>query len=166
MDPCVWGPALWHFLHIISFNYPEVINSTNQNVKNETISFMNSLGQVLPCDVCKEHYLSNLYTLTVDGKNLFDCLNSRTMFIRWMYELHKLVNIQTGKPEGPDYNTVYNKFSKLNTGAACGDSCGDGIFKCTVEIVPKNNNYMWFYIIIGLIMIALGYKYALVKKII
>jgi hypothetical protein len=28
----IWGPAIWHFLHIVSFNYP--IEPTNKNKRD------------------------------------------------------------------------------------------------------------------------------------
>ena len=31
----VWGPSLWHYLHVVSFNYPN--NPTNLQKKNTEI---------------------------------------------------------------------------------------------------------------------------------
>ena len=42
----VWGPAAWHLLHTISFNYP--INPTEEN-KKQYKEFVESLANVLPC---------------------------------------------------------------------------------------------------------------------
>ena len=42
----VWGPSLWHYLHIMSFNYP--VKPTKQDKKNYK-NFVVSLKHVLPC---------------------------------------------------------------------------------------------------------------------
>ena len=44
----VWGPSLWHYLHVISFNYP--INPTLLQKKN-----INNLLQIFNI-----HYLVNI----------------------------------------------------------------------------------------------------------
>ena len=55
----IWGPMLWHFLHIISFNYP--CNPEEYNKKMDTkrdtfkiaIIFINLLLFILPCSSCR-----------------------------------------------------------------------------------------------------------------
>ena len=41
----VWGPSLWHFLHTMSFNYPN--NPTNLQ-KREHKKFLLTLKYILP----------------------------------------------------------------------------------------------------------------------
>ena len=52
----VWGPSLWHVLHIISFNYPpnpSLIDKRNYH------NFLKSLENVLPCKYCRENLKKN-----------------------------------------------------------------------------------------------------------
>lgn len=46
----VWGPSMWHFLHIMSFNYPN--NPTNEDKKHYK-DFILSLRDILPCKYCR-----------------------------------------------------------------------------------------------------------------
>ena len=41
----VWGPSMWHYLHIMSFNYP--VNPTGEDKKNYK-DFILSLRHNLP----------------------------------------------------------------------------------------------------------------------
>ena len=46
MDPNIWGPHAWMFLHSITLTYPE--KPTNLDKTNFEM-FFNSLQPVLPC---------------------------------------------------------------------------------------------------------------------
>jgi len=55
MNPEVWGPHTWIFLHSISLNYPKCpTRKDKDNMRN----FIVSLKGVLPCDNCKENFNS------------------------------------------------------------------------------------------------------------
>ena len=53
----VWGPAAWHLLHTISFNYP--INPTIEN-KKQYKEFVENLQYDLPCKYCRINLTNNL----------------------------------------------------------------------------------------------------------
>jgi hypothetical protein len=40
IPPCSWGPAAWHFLHSISFGYPEQVGNSEEDEKLKTDTFM------------------------------------------------------------------------------------------------------------------------------
>jgi hypothetical protein len=46
----VWGPAMWHYLHTMSFNYP--VEPTQENKKHYR-DFVLNLRNVLPCKYCR-----------------------------------------------------------------------------------------------------------------
>ena len=52
-----WGPALWHTLHCISFNYPV---KPSEDDKINYMNFIYSLEHVLPCRYCRENLKNNL----------------------------------------------------------------------------------------------------------
>ena len=56
MNPEVWGPGAWTFLHSITFQYPEKPTDID---KQKYYTFFNSLKNVLPCPVCRDHYNKN-----------------------------------------------------------------------------------------------------------
>jgi len=95
----VWGPLLWDYLHMISFNYP--INPENKQ-KKEYINFMYTLGNTLPCKTCRENYKKNLKELKFSMKDM----QSRETFSKFIWSLHDYVNKQLNKPKSPSYNYV------------------------------------------------------------
>ena len=160
--PCIFGPPLWMFLHLLSFSYPDY---PDEILKKNIFNFFKNLGLVLPCSECKNHYESNFAIL-----NLENSLGSRDLLTKWVYDLHVLVNKQTGKTSWPSYQEVYEKYNKLKK-----ETCGVGVcdpntdLKCKVEIINKNsenftesedNTVSWcIAIIIILVLIIIGLVY-------
>ena len=56
MVTSTWGPAMWHYLHTISFNYPT--NPTKLQ-KNKYKQFLNNLQYTLPCKYCRINLTNN-----------------------------------------------------------------------------------------------------------
>ena len=63
----VWGPGLWHYLHTMSFNYP---NSPTKEDKHHYRDFVLSLRHVLPCGKCRENLKKNFKTLPLKMKHM------------------------------------------------------------------------------------------------
>lgn len=89
MQPSVWGPPLWFFLHTISLNYPP---EPTREQQVQYYRFFVSLGDVLPCKHCRESYATWIEQLDL---NVF---RSRATLAKWVYDLHNTVNIKLGKP--------------------------------------------------------------------
>lgn len=115
MNPLVWGPSAWTFLHTITLAYPDCPNA---NDKNNIKGFFNSLRYVLPCHSCKNHFNKNLnkYPLTDE------ILCSKEKLIKWLINIHNEINIVNGKPTWSyvdvltHYDNLYNNSSnKVNT---------------------------------------------------
>ena len=139
LAPCSWGSAAWHFLHSISLAYPEKVGFTpnDQIIKNNYYQFFNLLGDVLPCQECKKHYRENF-----NSNNLMNSLSSRKDFAKWVYDMHNMVNKQTGvsQSEWPFFSDVYIKYDNLRANCSkipgvC--SGGDDEMQCKVELRPK-----------------------------
>lgn len=81
----VWGPALWHVLHTISFNFPVRPTATERKQYHQ---FIKSLGHVLPCGVCRENYRTNLIKAKF---SVAESLRDRHTFSRFIYRLHQHV---------------------------------------------------------------------------
>ena len=92
----VWGPAMWHSLHTMSFNYP--VKPTHKDKINYR-RFILNLQNVLPCRYCRENLKRNFkHPLKMcDMKN-------RDSFSRYIYKLHEVVNKMLGKNQ--DYHIV------------------------------------------------------------
>lgn len=147
----VWGPALWHTLHTISFNYP--VNPTKEQ-RQHYMEFITSLGNVLPCGACRKNLVSNLAKCPL---TLF-ALKNRKNFSRWMYRLHEHVNIMLGKKSKLSYEEVAQRYEnfrarckpretssspqKIESG--CVEPVTGVKSRCVISIVPHQINYPTF----------------------
>ena len=52
----VWGPGIWHFLHTMSFNYP---NEPTKENKKHYRDFILNLEYTLPCKYCRINLKKN-----------------------------------------------------------------------------------------------------------
>ena len=138
----VWGPALWHVLHTMSFNYP--VNPTTDQ-RNQYRDFVLSLKNVLPCGACRKNLAKNLESLPLTRY----ALTNRKTFSRWVYKLHEQVNRMLGKKSGLTYEMVRERYENFR--ARClalasekeiEDGCVDPLYgvksRCVINIVPKN----------------------------
>ena len=149
----IWGPAAWHFLHTMSFNYP--VNPTQED-KNHYKDFIYNLRYVLPCKYCRINLTSNL-----KQKPLQMChMESRETFSRYIYELHELVNKMLKKQSNLSYcdvreryehfrsrcteekQTIF-KFKKTTTRSKKEKGCTEPLYgkksKCVINIVPQED---------------------------
>lgn len=148
-----WGPAAWHFIHMLSFNYP--VNPTQED-KNHYKDFIYNLRYVLPCKYCRINLTSNL-----KQKPLQMChMESRETFSRYIYELHELVNKMLKKKSNLTYCDVREryehfrsrcteekptifKFKKTTTRSKKEKGCTEPLYgkksKCVINIVPQED---------------------------
>jgi len=144
MVTAIWGPAIWHTLHTISFNYP--INPTETD-KNNYMKFFKSIGNTLPCKYCRDNFKINLQKVKLTKETM----KNRKSVSKWVYNLHNHVNKMTGKPHYKTYEDVrdtYENFrsrctstsTKTNTKEkGCTDSLYGIKSKCILNIVPKDS---------------------------
>ena len=103
MITAIWGPAQWHFLHTISFNYP--IKPTKEE-KNSYETYIKSIQHILPCRYCRENYAKNLKS--AGWKR--GVLKNRDTFSRFVYRLHNEVNRSLGKRCDLTYEAVRDRY--------------------------------------------------------
>jgi len=98
--PKAWGPFAWTFLHSIASRHSDV----NQDVKR----FFTVIGDILPCQVCSEHYKEHIakYPLTMKEKPDI-----------WLYRIHNLVNDRLNVPKGdrPSIQQVRAQYDAMLT---------------------------------------------------
>lgn len=90
MDPNLWGPKGWYFIHSIALAYPD--NATDKQ-KEKYKTFFLTLGDVLPCPVCQGHYKEN-----VNEKDLDRALKSKKFLFNWTVNIHNKINVLNDKP--------------------------------------------------------------------
>lgn len=113
----VWGPPLWHILHIISFNYPP---EPTPEDKRKYYNFLVSLREVLPCVYCRNNFFDNLG----DAEFCEEVFDSRDSFSRFIHKLHDQVNTMLGKPCTDSYEDVRQMFEYFRAG--CGGTKAAG----------------------------------------
>lgn len=101
IDPAIWGPHLWNFMHYLTLSYPE---NPTEDEKDTLYNFFHTLQTVLPCEKCRYNFKSHLEKTPLSE----DILSNNANVIRWLFDLHNEVNKSTGKPELP-----YDEFIKI-----------------------------------------------------
>jgi hypothetical protein len=104
----IWGPAVWHMLHTISFNYP--VNPTLKDKENYR-DFILSLQHVLPCKYCRMNLKTNLKQLPLTMAQM----RNRDTFSRYIYNLHELVNKMLDKKSGLSYCDVRERYEHFRS---------------------------------------------------
>jgi hypothetical protein len=102
MEPNIWGPAGWTFLHSITFQYPEEPTDID---KRKYFTFFHSLKNVLPCPTCREHYETSFEINQIR-------LNNRQELIEWLIDIHNDVNRTSGK-KVYSYDEVYQLYNDM-----------------------------------------------------
>ena len=146
----VWGPAMWHSLHTISFNYP--VKPTRKEMKNYR-RFILNLQNVLPCRYCRENLKRNFKAHPLRMCDMKD----RDSFSRYIYKLHEVVNKMLGKNSGLSYCDVRERYEHFR--ARCTQDkpkmfnfrktkkrkekgCTEPLYgkkaKCVMKIVPQD----------------------------
>lgn len=104
----VWGPSMWHYLHIMSFNYP--VKPSSQE-KMHYKNFMLNLQYVLPCRHCRENLTNNYKAYPIK-----EChLKSRAAFSRYVYRLHEIINKMLGKKSGLKFCDVKERYEHFRS---------------------------------------------------
>lgn len=104
----LWGPKYWEFFHTVSAMYPE--KPTNLD-KRMALLFLKSIGDIIPCPKCANHYKQNLKKFPIKNN-----LNSRDKFMRWFINFHNTVNKMLKKKIVPLNSALQRieEFSKKN----------------------------------------------------
>lgn len=145
MMTSIFGPATWHLLHCMSFNYPEYPSKCE---KEKYMNFVLSLKDILPCGKCRTNLEKNFEKHPLTMKNM----ESREEFSLYIYELHEVVNNMLGKKSGLSYKMVretYEHFrARCITDAKSEIGCIKPLqgkkTKCILRIVPQSKKCKTF----------------------
>uniref|UniRef100_A0A6C0DWK0 thiol oxidase n=1 Tax=viral metagenome TaxID=1070528 RepID=A0A6C0DWK0_9ZZZZ len=109
----VWGPSLWHYLHVMSFNYP--LEPTNQQ-KQKYKQLLLNLQYTLPCKYCRINLKNNFKKYPLIDK----IFQNRYNFSYYIFSLHEHINKMLGKKSGLTYCEVRDNYEHFRS-------------RCTVE---------------------------------
>ena len=85
LDPNIWGPHFWFFLHTLAISYPHHPNAVTKKKYYELI-------QNLPLFIPVESIGSDEYPVTA-------YLDNRESLIKWMHFIHNKINEKLEKPK-------------------------------------------------------------------
>lgn len=145
MEPKVWGPCAWFFLHNITFIYPD--KPTIDDIENHK-NFLNSLIHVLPCIKCRVHFRDNLAEYNLD-----DILKDKMKYVEMMFNIHNKVNKSNNKPifKYDDFIELYRIIIE------------SGEFNPLKDVLYQNNKRKYIIIVLVILFISLIVGY-LVKR--
>jgi hypothetical protein len=98
----VWKQNTWLMFHTISKNYDE-------QYKTKYEDFFNSFKSVIPCKICRTHYIQNI---SKPGLLVNENINSERIF-NWTIDLHNSVNKSTNRREW-SYDEARNYYNTHN----------------------------------------------------
>ena len=84
-DPAVWGESFWVVMRKIAEQYPT--QNPSHEVRTAAAGWFNALGELLPCQKCRENYKAILQKLPLDGY-----LESSAMLREWVGLVKKEVD--------------------------------------------------------------------------
>lgn len=89
LDPEIWGPHYWFFLHTIAISYPIKPNDVTKKIY---YSLIQNLPLFIPVDE-----IGNSFSKLLDKYPVKPYLDSRKSFIKWMHFIHNKVNVLLNK---------------------------------------------------------------------
>jgi len=101
LDPKIWGPHYWFFLHTLALSYPHHPNSITKKNYYELIQ---NLPQFMPVEEIGKDFEKLLTEYPVTAY-----LDSREALIKWMHFIHNKINEKLEKPK-ITLNEFYNKY--------------------------------------------------------
>lgn len=98
LDPLIWGPNFWFFLHTIAICY-----SLNPNTTTKKKYY--NLIQTIPLLLPNEEMGKN-FSKILDEFPVTPYLDSRESFTKWVHFIHNKINVYLGKPELTYYEAM------------------------------------------------------------
>jgi hypothetical protein len=91
LDPKVWGPHYWFFLHTLAMTYPHHPNGVT---KKKYYEFIQNLPLFLPVE-----QISTSFSKLIEKYPITPYLDDRDSFIRWTHFIHNKINEALEKPK-------------------------------------------------------------------
>ena len=109
LDPKIWGPHYWFFLHTVAMTYPHHPNAVT---KKKYYEFIQNLPLFIPVEEISKEFekLIDVYPIT-------PYLDNRDSFVRWTHFIHNKINEKTEKPQitlNDFFVQYYNEYKSQN----------------------------------------------------
>jgi hypothetical protein len=151
IDPTIWGPHLWKFMHYFTLSYPD--NPTDED-KDILYNFFHTIQTVLPCEKCRYNFKSHLETTPLTD----EVLSSNINVVKWLFNIHNEVNKYTNKPimSYDEFIKVYstNKNHKIDNQDKINNQDKNNI----INKIKNNKTIILILIILVIILIVYIHK--------
>jgi hypothetical protein len=109
LDPKIWGPHYWFFLHTIAMTYPIHPNAVT---KKKYYEFVQNIPLFIPVEI-----MAGEFSKLLDQYPVQPYLDNRESFIRWMWFIHNKINKKIEKPQislNDFYVKYYEEYKPVN----------------------------------------------------
>ena len=86
MDPNIWGPYTWYYVHLVTYSMPDDPLEFAKK-KKYYIQFFSLLGYLLPCNKCRYHYNN-----AIKKPMIIEKCATKNATIDWMIDYHNYVD--------------------------------------------------------------------------
>ena len=110
LDPDVWGPHYWFFLHTLSMNYPK---NPNAVTKKKFYEMIQNFYLFIPVES-----ISNNFNRLIVKYPVAPYLDNKESLIKWVHFIHNKVNENLEKPHisiEEFYTNYYEQYKSKNT---------------------------------------------------
>ena len=101
LDPKIWGPHYWFFIHTVAMTYPIRPNAVT---KKKYYEFIQNLPIFIPVE-----NMSGEFSKLLDKYPVTPYLDNRESLIRWTHFIHNKINQKLEKPQ-ISLNEFYIKY--------------------------------------------------------
>lgn len=101
LDPKIWGPHYWFFIHTVAMTYPIRPNAIT---KKKYYEFIQNLPLFIPVE-----NMSGEFSKLLDKYPVMPYLDNRESLIRWTHFIHNKINQKLEKPQ-ISLNEFYVKY--------------------------------------------------------
>jgi hypothetical protein len=109
LDPKIWGPHYWFFLHTLAMTYPHHPNTVT---KKKYYEFIQNLPLFIPVE-----QISKDVEQLIEKYPITPYLDNRDSFVRWMHFIHNKINEKLEKPQitlNDFFVEYYNSYKSQN----------------------------------------------------
>lgn len=109
LDPKIWGPHYWFFIHTVAMTYPIRPNAVT---KKKYYEFIQNLPLFIPVES-----LSGEFSKLIDKYPVMPYLDNRESLIRWTHFIHNKINQKLEKPQislSEFYIKYYEEYKSQN----------------------------------------------------
>lgn len=91
LDPSIWGPHFWFFIHTICISYP---HHPNDITKKKYYDFIMSLPSFIPNET-----IGTNFSQLLDQYPITPYLDNRESIVKWAHFIHNKINEKLEKPK-------------------------------------------------------------------